>query len=102
MRCVQLSVFIERIDVSSGTIALPLEEAHLPRPMPVSTSRPWSFEAKLWFYDPVNARPFDIWPWYVWTSGIPLPQARTFIITLTSFLGSGLIASAIWFVRAAR
>lgn len=52
----------------------------------------------LWFYDPANARPFDIWPWYIWTCGIPLSQARALIIALTSVLGSGFVASAVWFV----
>ncbi|MEE8391591.1 MAG: glycosyltransferase family 39 protein, partial [Anaerolineae bacterium] len=86
-----LSIFVERIEVLSDGVPLEIQDANLPYPLPVSTAYPWSWRAMLWFYDPVNARPFDVWPWYVWTSGIPLPQARTFIIVLTLVLGSGFI-----------
>jgi|GEM_PF-1569178 len=95
----ELSVFVERVEVWSDGRQLALEEANLPRPMPVNTTRPWSWEAMLWFYDPFNARPFDMWPWHVWTSGIPLPQAQTFIIILSLLLGGGSVVSAIWFVK---
>ncbi len=97
-----LSVFVERVDVLSDGEQLAFREANLPRPMPVNTVRPWSWEAMRWFYDPFNARPFDMWPWHVWTSGIPLPQARIFIIILTLLLGSGGIVSALWFITLVR
>ncbi len=94
----ELSVFVERIDVLSDGAELPARDANLPRPLPLTTAYPWSWEAMFWFYDPANARPFDLWPWYLWTSGLPLPQARTLIIILGLVLGSGLTASATWFV----
>ena len=94
----ELSVFIERVNVLSDGALLPFQEANLPRPLPVSTAYPWSWQAMLWFYDPANARPFDAWPWYIWTSGLPLPQARTLIIILASVLCSGFVASAVWFI----
>jgi UDP-N-acetyl-D-mannosaminuronic acid dehydrogenase len=70
--------------------------------MPVSTAYPWSWEAMHWFYDPYNARPFDMWPWQIWTSGVPLQRARASIIVLASALGGGLIASASWFILVVR
>ena len=94
----ELSVFISYVNITSDETTLPYREANLPRPLPVSTAYPWSWKAMLWFYDPANARPFDIWPWYIWTCGIPLSQARALIIALTSVLGSGFVASAVWFV----
>ncbi len=94
-----LSVFVERVDVLSDGEQLAFREANLPRPMPVNAARPWSWEAMRWFYDPFNARPFDMWPWQVWTSGIPLPQARILIIILILVLGGGSVASALWFIR---
>ncbi|MDY7075602.1 MAG: glycosyltransferase family 39 protein [Chloroflexota bacterium] len=94
----ELSVFVEYVEVSSDDSQLIHKEANLPRPLPVTTSYPWSWQAMFWFYDPANARPFDMWPWYVWTSGLPLPQARTLIIILALVLGGGLVASTIWFI----
>jgi hypothetical protein len=95
----QLSVFIHRLEVLSDGAPVESIEANLPRPLPVSTAYRWSWEAMFWFYDPSRdtARPFDVWPWYVWTSGAPLPQTQVLIIMLTVVLGSGLIASTIWF-----
>ncbi len=93
----RLSVFISQVEIASDGTPLPNREANLPRPLPVSTAYPWSWKAMLWFYDPANARPFDIWPWYIWTSGIPLSQARTLITLLASVLGSGFVISAVWF-----
>ena len=94
-----VSIFVAHVDVWSDETPLAAVEAKLPRPMPVSTAYPWSWEAMLWFYDPYNARPCDMWPWHIWTSGVPLPQAQVFIIILTSVLGSGFIASTAWFIR---
>ena len=96
----QLSVFVERMEVSSDGLPLEVMVANLPRPLPVSTAYPWSWQAMFWFYDPLGntARPFDVWPWYVWTSGLPLPQARTFVIIFALTLGGGFVASAIWFI----
>lgn len=98
-----VSVFIGHIDVWSDQVPLVvISEANLPRPMPVSTAYPWSWEAMRWFYDPYNARPFDMWPWHVWTSGAPLPQTRVLIIILTVVLGGGFVTSTIWFVSILR
>jgi len=94
----ELSIFVERVQVTSDDVPLEMIDAHLPRPLPVTTAYPWSWQAMFWFYDPANARPFDVWPWYVWTSGLPLPQARTFVIISALVLGSGFIASAAWFI----
>ncbi len=94
----QLSVFVERVEVSSDGTVLAASEANLPRPLPVSTAYPWSWQAMFWFYDPANAHPFDVWPWYVWTSGLPLPQAQTLIIILALVLGGGFVASTAWFI----
>jgi len=94
----ELSVFVERVDVWSDGVPLAAVEANLPRPLPVSTAYPWSWEAMFWFYDPLNPRPFDVWPWYVWTSGVPLPQARTFIMVFALALGGAFVASMAWFV----
>jgi hypothetical protein len=95
-----VSVFIGHIDVLSDQVPLVVSEAKLPHPMPVSTAYPWSWEAMRWFYDPFNARPFDMWPWHIWTSGVPLQQARTFIFVLISAFGGGLVVSTGWFVLA--
>jgi hypothetical protein len=95
----ELSIFVERVEVSSDGAPLKVIETNLPRPLPVSAAYPWSWEAMFWFYDPVNARPFDVWPWYVWTSGVPLQQAQTFIILFALTLGSGFVVSALWFIR---
>jgi hypothetical protein len=70
--------------------------------MPVGTAYPWSWEAMRWFYDPYNARPFDMWPWHVWTSGAPLPQTRVLIIILAVMLAGGFVTSTIWFVSILR
>jgi len=94
----ELSVFIERVEVLSDGAPLAFKEANLPRPLPVTAAYPWSWQAMFWFYDPANARPFDLWPWYIWTSGLPLPQARTFIIILALTLGGGLVVSTAWFI----
>lgn len=94
----ELSVFVERVEVSNDGLPLEVMIANLPRPLPVSTAYPWSWQAMLWFYDPANARPLDVWPWYVWTSGVPLQQARTFVIISALVLGSGFIASTAWFI----
>ncbi len=98
----ELSIFVERVEVLSDDSPLVYKDANLPRPLPVTTSYPWSWQAMFWFYDPANARPFDVWPWYVWTSGLPLPQARTFVIILALTLGGGFVASAIWFISQLR
>jgi len=96
----ELSVFINHIKISGDGTPLEIAQANLPRPLPVSTAYPWSWEAMLWFYDPfeATARPFDAWPWYVWASGAPLPQTRILIIMLAVVLGGGFVASTIWFV----
>jgi len=98
----ELSIFIERVTALSNGAELTARDANLPRPLPVSTAYPWSWKAMLWFYDSANARPFDLWPWYIWTSGLPLPQARMLIIILASVLGGGFIASTVWFISELR
>jgi 4-amino-4-deoxy-L-arabinose transferase-like glycosyltransferase len=95
-----VSVFVGRVNVWSDQEPLAFREANLPRPMPVSTAYPWSWEAMRWFYAPYNARPFDVWPWHVWASGAPLPQARTFILIMLIVLGGGLVASTGWLILA--
>lgn len=97
-----LSVFVEGIEVLSDGAPVPFVEANLPRPLPVTTAYPWSWRAMRWFYDPANARPFDIWPWYVWTSGVPLKRARVFIGVLATLFGGGLAASLVWLIRLLR
>jgi len=99
-----LSVFVSRLEVSSDGSPLASVEANLPRPLPVSTAYPWSWEAMFRFYDPLGntARPFDVWPWYVWTSGVPLPQARAFIAILSLVLGACFIASSLCFILTAK
>ena len=92
----ELSVFVEHVEVLSDGAPLAVREANLPRPLPVTTTSPWSREAMFWFYD--IELPFDAWPWYVWMSGIPLPQAQAFITTFALILGGGFIASAVWLV----
>jgi hypothetical protein len=52
-----------------------------------------------WFYNPANARPADLWPWYVWTSGLPLAQAKAFILVWGGALGSGLLLSTWYFLK---
>ncbi len=96
----ELSIFVNRVEVLSDGTPLNFTQANLPRPLPVSTAYPWSWEAMLWFYDPfaATARPFDAWPWYVWTSGTPLPQTRVLIIMLAVVLSGGFVASTAWFV----
>lgn len=94
----EVSVFVGGVGVWSDGMPLAFREVNLPRPMPVSTAYPWSWEAMLWFYDPYNARPFDMWPWHIWTSGVVLQEAQAFIILFASMLGGGFIASTAWFI----
>jgi 4-amino-4-deoxy-L-arabinose transferase-like glycosyltransferase len=98
----ELSIFVERVEVLSDGAPLMVCEANLPRPLPVSTAYSWSWEAMFWFYDPENARPCDLWAWYVWTSGVPLRQAQTFIVVFALALGGASIASAIWLISILR
>ena len=98
----ELSVFVERVEVLSDGLSLAAIEANLPRPLPVSTAYPWSWEAMFWFYDPLSAHPLDVWPWYIWTSGLPLAQAQRFIVILISALGACFVASGVWFIRSVK
>lgn len=95
-----LGVFLSAIEVSGDAIPLPYRDAQLPPPLPLHPDHRWSQAAMRWFYDPANARPFDLWPWYVWTSGLPLEQARAFIGVYGGLLLLGLSGSAAWFARA--
>lgn len=91
-----LSVFIASVEVLKDGVPLPFKEAHLPQPLPLSMAYRWSWKTMFWFYNPANARPFDVWAWYIWTCGIPLQKAREFIVIFILVLGSSLIASVIW------
>ncbi len=95
----KLSVFVSSIKIISDQTPLSVQSFHLPAPMPVSTAYAWRWKTMKWFYDPINARPFDIWPWYVWCSGIPISQARTLISVLGVLLGTGFLASSAWLVN---
>jgi 4-amino-4-deoxy-L-arabinose transferase-like glycosyltransferase len=97
-----LGVFMERAEVLSDGSSLPIYKADLPRPLPVSSAYPWSWKAMLWFYDPSNARPFDIWVWHVWTSGVSLAKAQTFITLLALLLGTSFVFSSVWFILAVK
>jgi voltage-gated potassium channel Kch len=55
-----------------------------------------------WFYNPTNARPLDIWPWYIWTIGLPLEKARAFIGLYGGILISLFLVSTTFFVAAFR
>ncbi len=94
-----LSIFIADVQILKDGAMLPFNDAPLPRPLPVSMAYRWSWDAMFWFYDPAVARPFDVWPWYVWTSGLPLPQARAFIFIYGGVLLTGFLASLVWFTR---
>ncbi|MCP4537086.1 MAG: phospholipid carrier-dependent glycosyltransferase [Chloroflexi bacterium] len=100
----KLSIFVNQVKVSSDGTPLDIITANLPHPLPVGTANSWSWKAMFWFYDPfeATARPFDAWPWYVWTSGAPLPQTRVLIIMLIVVLGGGFITSTAWFVSILR
>ncbi len=91
-----LSVFVSNVEILKDGGPLSFNDAHLPRPLPVTTAYRWSWDAMFWFYNPANAQPFDIWAWYVWTCGVTLQKARTFIAVFTLITGSGLLASAFW------
>lgn len=95
-----LGVFLSAIEVMSDDAPIPYQEARLPSPLPLIPGQRWSKAAMLWFYDAPNPRPFDLWPWYIWTSGIPLDQARAFIVLYGGLLLFGLIGSALWFTHA--
>ncbi|MFP4343732.1 MAG: ArnT family glycosyltransferase [Anaerolineales bacterium] len=88
-----LSIFIANVEVLKDGVPLPYKEAHLPQPLPVSRAYRWSWDAMFWFYNPANARPADVWPWYIWTSGLPLAQAQAFILVWGGALTSGLLLS---------
>jgi hypothetical protein len=94
-----LSIFIADVEVLKDGLSLPYKEANLPQPLPVSRAYRWSWEAMFWFYNPANARPADLWPWYVWTSGLPLAQAKAFILVWGGALGSGLLLSTWYFLK---
>ncbi|NBD35883.1 MAG: phospholipid carrier-dependent glycosyltransferase [Chloroflexi bacterium] len=95
-----LGVFLAGVDVVSDGYPVPYRDAHLPRPLPFRPGQRWSQAAMLWFYDPANARPSDLWPWYIWTIGLPLEQARVFIISYGGLLLAGFLASVVWCARA--
>ena len=93
----KLGVFISRIDVLSNGVPILYRPVHLPAPLPISTSLPWRWEAMLWFYDPANARPVDLWGAYLWTVGLPWRQARVFIVVYGGLLLLGFVSSMTWF-----
>jgi len=95
-----VSIFVGRIDVLEDTLTLSPQTIKLPQPLPVTTAYPWSWQAMVWFYDLGNPRPADLWMWYVWTSGLPLPQAKGLIATLVGLLGLGLLISSRWLIAA--
>lgn len=94
-----LTVFVSHVAISSDGKLLPPADANLPRPLPVSTMCPWKWENMFWFYDPLNPTPFDMWPWYLWISGVPLAKARALTIVLVTLFGGGMLAGGLWFVR---
>jgi hypothetical protein len=92
----ELGLFLSKVTVTSdGQEIVPLD-VELPSPMPLVQDHPWSWNAMFWFYNPTNARPFDLWPAYVWTSGIPLNLAKSFIWILSLICCGCLIGSALW------
>ncbi len=92
----ELGIFLSYAKiVRDGTEISPLE-ARLPEPIPLVPDYPWSFDAMLWFYNPRNARPFDLWPAYVWTSGIPLKMVMSFIVVLVMFFLGWILGGALW------
>ncbi len=94
-----LGVFLSEVQVFRDGERLSHRDVELPKPLPVSSAHPWSWRAMFWFYNPENARPADLWPWYVGTSGIPPRQARRLIVAFSAFSMMGLIASGVWFGR---
>ncbi|OQA14948.1 MAG: hypothetical protein BWY63_03042 [Chloroflexi bacterium ADurb.Bin360] len=95
----ELSVFVSNVTLLQDGVLLPYREARLPRPLPLSTEQGWSWPALFWFYDPAVPRPLDLWLWYVWTSGVPLPAARAFIIGLLLFWLALILVGIIGFSR---
>ncbi len=94
-----LGVFISGVEVSSNGAPVAFSTARLPAPLPVNALLPWRWEAMLWFYDPVNARPADLWASYIWTVGLPWRQARAFVTVYGGVLLLGLAISVVWFAR---
>jgi len=95
----ELGVFLSGMEVMSDGKLLPYYDVQLPNPLPISAAYRWSQQARFWFYNPENFRPLDIWPWYVWTSGVPLPQARRLIYGLMVIFSCGFAISGYNFVK---
>lgn len=97
-----LGVFLTDITVHSNEGSISYRDARLPDPIPLNSDQNWSRAAMFWFYNPTNARPLDIWPWYIWTIGLPLEKARAFIGLYGGILISLFLVSTTFFVAAFR
>jgi hypothetical protein len=97
-----LGIFLTEVQFFRDGERLSHRNIELPKPLPVSSAHPWSWQAMFWFYNPENARPADLWPWYVGTSGIPPRRAQRFIIAFAALSVIGLALSGVWFDRSLR
>ena len=98
----ELGVFIEEIKVSMDGQAVSFEDVRLPPPLPVTSEKRWSVAAWRWTFYPEYPHLADVWPWYIYALGLPVPQARTFLIVSLTLLVILQTGSVIWLVRSIR
>jgi hypothetical protein len=98
----ELGVFIEEIQVSADGQAVPLEDVQLPPPLPVTSDKRWSVAAWRWTFYPEYPHLADVWPWYIYALGLPVAQARAFLVVSLITLVMLQAASVIWLVRSIR
>lgn len=95
----ELGVFLADMKVIRDGEEIFPSDVHLPEPLPLVPDYPWSWEAMFWFYNPQNARPLDVWPAYVWTSGLPRRKAVGFILVLGLFFFGISLKGVVWLGR---
>jgi hypothetical protein len=90
----ELGIEIWDLRVSSNGQELAIGEA-LFSPMPVSDTRPWSNELENWFYTP-PWHLVDVWPWYLYLSGLPRSLLLLELAPLLGMVWSGLLLMRFW------
>ena len=96
----ELGLFIEEIQIQVDGQAAPFEDVRLPPPLPVTNDKRWSIAAWRWFHYPNYPHLADMWPWYIYVLGLPVYQARAFILTALALLIVLETAGVIFLARA--
>ncbi|MGI9148505.1 MAG: ArnT family glycosyltransferase [Chloroflexota bacterium] len=85
----ELGIEIWDLRLSSNGQDLAMGESLL-SPMPVSDARPWSNELENWFYTP-PWHLVDVWPWYLYLSGLPRSLLLLELAPLIGVAWSGVL-----------